>query len=104
MATHADHPSFTRAKALPKPWCDHFPTSVSTALEFTPLVFIHPLETHVLAVARTRVECAWSAYVAAVPGMSHLEEAPAVLERGAKLDEAIARVLFPRLDGVPYAD
>lgn len=55
------------------------------------------------AVARTRVEGTWAAYVDAVPGNTHSAEFQAVLENGAKLIEPIARALFPQFKEVPYA-
>lgn len=57
----------------------------------------------VLVVAKTRVECSWAAYIDAVPGMNHAMEADAVLNHGDKLDERIARAVFPEFEGVPYA-
>lgn len=40
----------------------------------------------------------WSAYVDAVPGYNHEEEAPQVLEEGTKVSYEIAKILFPDLD------
>jgi len=37
----------------------------------------------------------WTAFIDAVPGMNHDEEWQAVLYRGTKLDERIAKVIFP---------
>lgn len=74
-----------------------------TASQFVPTIRRRALATRVLAVARTRVEGAWSAYVDAVPGKSHEDEVEPVLQQGAKLAERIARVLFPEFKDLPYA-
>ena len=67
------------------------------------IVRFRALASRVLAVAHTRVEGTWCAYVDAVPGQRHEDEIDQVLARGAKLDEAVARVLFPRFTDLPYA-
>ena len=97
------HPSFTLAKSLPEPWRTHFPKSVEEAQAFLPHTEWRALAPRVLVVAKTRVECAWAAYIDAVPGRNHDEEAGEVLDYGAKLPEEVARLLFPRFEGVPYA-
>ena len=61
------------------------------------------LSMRVLAVAVTRVEGAWCAYVDAVPGVNHELEQEAVLANGDKLDESVARALFPSFDFLPYS-
>ena len=99
-----EHPSFTRAKALTEPLRSHFPKSQAEAELWRPIVRYRALASKVLVVARTRVECAWAAYIDAVPGRGHYSEVEAVLDRGAKLDERIARVLFPDFKSVPYAE
>lgn len=53
------------------------------------------LGTRVLAVAQTRREGGWCAYIDAVPGINHESEMTGVLSLGTKLPEEIARVLFP---------
>lgn len=69
----------------------------------------HPYQRHyalamrVLAVATTRVEGTWCAYCDAVPGNHHDYEMSEVLDHGDKLGEEVARVLFPEMEGVPYA-
>ena len=68
-----------------------------------PIIRVRALATCVLVVAQTRIECAWSAYIDAVPGHNHDNEYEAVLAHGAKLDESLARCLFPEFDAVPYA-
>lgn len=98
------HPAFQRADALPEPVARVFPHSVEEARVWEPQLLWRPLSSRVLVVAVPRVECAWSAYIDAVPGMNHRREFAAVAETGAKLDEAMARILFPIFDAVPYAD
>lgn len=98
-----EHPSFHRAKALPEPLRSHFPKTSEEATIWKPWVLHRALAARVLAVARTRVECTWAAYVDAVPGHDHDEEVNPVLDRGIKLDEAIARELFPVFEKIPYA-
>jgi len=61
------------------------------------------LARNVLAVAKTRIEGAWSAYCLAVPGQNHDDEYMEVLLSGDKMREIVARVLFPQFDGVPYS-
>ena len=97
------HPSFVRAASLPEPLRSYFPKSAEEVERWTPLIRTRALASRVLAVAQTRVECAWAAYVDAVPGMNHETEFDDVLRTGAKLDEAIARALFPYFADVPYA-
>lgn len=55
----------------------------------------------VLAVAKTRVEGAWNAYIGAVVGDDHDFEQAAVLQLGAKIPEKLARAMFPQF---PYSD
>ena len=66
-----------------------------------------PLSTRVLAVAATRTEGTWKAYIDAVPGWNHDNEWQKVLAHGAMLDEPVARLLFghrPEFGpDVPYA-
>ena len=64
----------------------------------------HALAMRVLAVAHTRVEGTWRAYVDAVPGMDHRREAAEVFSAGTTLPEAVALILFPAFEGVPYRD
>ena len=97
------HPSFVRADQLAEPLRSHFPKTVDEAQAFVPLVLTRALSMRVIVVARTRVECAWAAYVDAVPGIDHRAEIAPVLDHGEKLDERLARVLFPIFDAVPYA-
>lgn len=98
-----EHPSFIRAKALPEPLRTHFAKNIEEAHVWKPIIRRRALASRVLVVARTRIECAWAAYIDAVPGMRHEEEVDQVLNYGAKLDESIARSLFHEFAGVPYA-
>jgi hypothetical protein len=105
MATETyRHPAFIRAEALPEPLRSHFPKSPEEAADFVPMIRYRALSSRVLVVARTRVECAWAAYCDAVPGQNHRAELEPVLDYGAKVDEPLARLLFPQFDGVPYAE
>jgi hypothetical protein len=88
---------------MPDIWKDHFPTNAEEASKFRAYTQLHALANSVLAVATTRVEGTWSAYCNSVPGMSHRKEAEEVLRHGCKLSEKVALVLFPELEGVPYA-
>jgi hypothetical protein len=99
-----EHPAFTRAKALPEPLRAYFPKSDAEAEAWRPTTRRRALASRVLVVAKTRIECAWSAYIDAVPGENHVDEVAEVLERGCKLPEAIARILFPEFNEVPYKE
>ena len=97
------HPSFVRAEGLAEPLRSHFPKSVQEAQVWHPIIRVRALATCVLVVAQTRIECAWSVYIDAVPGHNHDHEYEAVLRHGAKLSESLARHLFPEFTDVPYA-
>ena len=71
---------------------------------FHPTIYRYPLAQRVLAVAKTRVEGAWCVYIDAVPEIDHIAEADAVLAHGCKMQERIARLLFPGFEGLPYAE
>jgi hypothetical protein len=97
------HPAFIRAEALSEPMRTHFAKSAEEAQVWEPMIAYRALSSHVLVVAKTRVECTWAAYVDAVPGVNHASEVEKVLKHGTKLDERIARVLFSGMHEVPYA-
>lgn len=61
------------------------------------------LSCYVLTAARTRVIGTWAAYVYVVPGLDHRVERDLVLSHGTKLQEKVARALYPEFDGMPYA-
>lgn len=71
--------------------------------KWEPAVIRREMATRVLAVARTRIEGAWTAYVDAVPGYDHGTEFHQVLSNGTKLTYAVASAHFPEFEGVPYA-
>lgn len=98
-----EHSSFTRAKALSEPWRSHFPKSTEEVRAWQPFIVRRVLTRRVMIVAKTRVECAWAAYMDAVPGCNHDSEQEAVLRHGDKLLEETARFFFPEFDWVPYA-
>ena len=103
MEATTDHPSFILARALPEPMRSHFPKNAEEAQGFVPRQSRLSLGGNVLAVARTRINCAWAAYIDSVPGNDHCVEAPRVLKWGVKLPEEIARSMFPEFEGVRYA-
>jgi hypothetical protein len=78
---------------------------MSETPKFQPIILRHELARKVIAVAKTRIEGAWAAYIDAVPGENHDNEEDVVLRNGAKLYEPIARALFPRepFKTLPYA-
>jgi len=94
---------------IPEQWRDHFPVptwqggSAEAIRSWRPYVRSHPLAPRVLAVANTRIEGAWCAYIAAVPGNDYRAEVVEVLNHGTKLLPEIARAMFPELAEVPYA-
>ncbi len=53
------------------------------------------LDVRVLAVAKRGAVGDWSAYVGAVEGKIHSEEAAEVVAKGTKLPRGIAELLFP---------
>ena len=98
-----EHPSFTRAKALPEPWRSHFPKSVEEAKLWLPEIRRVALDRTVLLVAKTRIECAWAAYARGVPGNNHDAEEILVVSFGGKMTEKQARFFFPEFERIPYA-
>lgn len=80
-----------------------FPETREEATAWTPDVVVAALDRRVLAVAKTRIEGAWSVYCGSVRGECHSREYFEVLEEGSKLSETIARAIFPRFVDVPYA-
>ena len=70
---------------------------------WTPVVTRRALARRVLAIARTRIEGSWAAYIDAVPGINHELEQDEVLHNGEKLMEETARSLFPSFNEIPYA-
>jgi hypothetical protein len=101
--TRGRHPAFLRAESLDEPLRSHFPKSVEEAQAWLPMMRSRALASRVLVVAHTRIECTWAAYVDAVSGIDHSQEADRVLRSGAKLDESLARQIFPEFKQVPYA-
>jgi hypothetical protein len=100
----ARHLAFIKAESLPEPLRSHFPKSREEAISWQPITRYRALACDVLVVARTRVECAWAAYIGSVPGVNHRSEWQEVLRHGDKLPEAVARAVFPEFAKVPYAD
>lgn len=73
-------------------------------LPFTAIVDFHYLAPQVVAVAQTRIEGAWKAYIDSVPPDCEDQTSVArVLERGTALPAEVARALFPRFSRLIYA-
>jgi len=58
----------------------------------------YALDMHVLCIAVKGVIDDWSAYIGAVPGKNHTDEAELVAKDGSKLPYWIAKKLFPSMD------
>lgn len=82
---------------------EHFPTSPEEARGWEPIQFHNAFAMCVLTAAQTRIEGMWAAYIAAVPGICHRDEVDLVLDHGDKLPEAVARAMYPHMEGIPYA-
>ncbi len=80
-----------------------FPDNPIDRDAWKPIVHRRALHHDVIAVACTRAEGAWAAYIGAVPGQNHDDEQDAVLREGGKLPADVAKVLFPRFALIPYA-
>ncbi len=98
-----EHPYFAKIRALPEPWCSRFPRYAHEIAKWEPMYDRIALGRQVLVVAVTRVEGKWAAYIGAVPGTYHDTEWRAVRENGDKLQEVIARAIFPTWAPIPYA-
>lgn len=77
---------------------EHSPTPI----EWAPVIRRSALASRVLAVAQTRIEGTWKAYIDAVAGMDHDFEYERVLSHGTELTEQIARAIFPQFSEIPY--
>ena len=77
---------------------------MNQSTEFKPIIRSVTLAPDILVCARTRVEGCWRAYIASTVFIDH--ERPAaigtVLDYGTKLEESIARALFPGFADLPY--
>ena len=65
------------------------------AMDFTPRITHAWLAPKVLAVATTRIDGTWAAYVDSVTGQTGRLDIEAVLDHGATLNKAVASVMFP---------
>lgn len=103
------HPSFVLAEKLrdetelPSHIRNHFPTTSHEVRSWEPIRDHRALSRTVLVAMKTRVECAWAAYIGDVPGRDHDAEWQSILRIGTKLPEATARTLWPYMAKVPYA-
>ena len=70
---------------------------------WTASIIVRALNRDVLAVAVSRIEGAWKAYIGAVAGRNHDEEWLEIRRSGATLPETVALAIFPEFAGVPYA-
>lgn len=98
-----EHVVFSRARSLPYPFNNRFPTTRRDAQEWKPFEAYIALGPDVLVAMNSRIECKWSAYIQSVPGEDHTIEYKQVLRTGTKLPERIARAIFPEWGPVPYA-
>ena len=69
---------------------------------WTPVISRYSFSPNVMAVARTRIEGAWAAYIDAVQGLSFQQDQKHVLDRGTKIPENFARAIFPQFKELPY--
>ena len=100
---NGDFHAFTRDRGSWPVWAiEHFPDPEETD-QWEPLVWHYALHGQVLAVAKTRIEGAWKAYCANVPGHDCSQEEQYVLDFGNQITEAIALAIFPHMKGIPYA-
>ena len=86
-----------------------FPETDSDAVEWKPQIEYRSLggQNHrrgaILAVAKTRIEGTWIAYIGVVEGRSFDAEYDEVLRIGTPVNRYVAQILFPRFAKVPYA-
>ncbi len=57
---------------------------------------------NVIAVAKEGGTNDWAAYIDAVPGINHAVEFKHVMANGDKLDERVARAIFPMFRGLKW--
>lgn len=81
----------------------NFPETMVESQNFKRETRVIALAYNVLAVATTRREGKWSAYIASVPGQNHDDEWEEVVRQGVKLPKGIAEAIFPTFKDVPYA-
>src|SRR3990167_6286294 len=58
-----ENPAFAWARALPEPWRSHFPKTIEEAKTWSRCILRRALASRVLAVAVTRIEGTWRAYI-----------------------------------------
>ena len=80
-----------------------FPENHEEARTWRPSMKRAQLARKVVAVAQTRVEGTWEAFIDGVPGHDESLEWPAVLAHGVRLNGNIAAAIFPVFSGLPYA-
>ena len=72
--------------------------------EWEPQVAVFALSSKIIAVANTRVEGRWKAYIDAVPGKNHDEEWQDVRRQGVAVPHEIAKAIFPGFAAIRYAN
>ena len=80
-----------------------FPSIADEASSWKRVSLFKPLHSQVLCEAHTRIEGKWAAYCFPVPGMNHEKEVFLWETQGDKINENVARAIFPEFEGVPYA-
>ena len=80
------------------------PEDGSECRGWEPQVAVFALAHKVVAVANTRVEGRWKAYIDAVPGKNHDEEWRDVRRQGVAIPHDIAKAIFPGFAAIPYAN
>lgn len=80
-----------------------FPESPEETKDWQDYRRYHALASRVIAVARTRIEGTWQAFIDSVPGENHRNEMEGVFRHGCTVPEAIAIILFDEFEDVPYA-
>ena len=81
-----------------------FPENHEEARAWRPATKRVQLARKVIAVAQTRVEGTWHAFIDAVPGHDDSVEWPGVLSHGMRLDGNVATAIFPVFSTIPYSD
>ena len=79
-----------------------YPHDSVAIAEWRPQVAVKCLAHKVLAVANTRIEGTWKAYISDVPGKNHDEEWKLVRSHGVTLQEDLAKAMFPGFAEIPY--
>ena len=101
MRAHGAHEMYTEAIVGGARCVEE--TGPEEAQSWKPFTLRFSLHANVLAVATTRIEGAWCAYIGPAYCNSHRDDEPQVLRQGTKLLSEHAKAMFPEFEGVPYA-